>query len=227
MLVSTGIEGLDSIMGGGIPRGHIVSIFGAYGTGKTTFGLHFVEAGLKNGENCVFISLDEDEQSIVETAVGFGMDFNHYPGTLKVIQLDPVVVKESLMKTGTELLNSIRSLKASRVVFDTVSVLEGMFDERDRWVALASLRNIVKQTGATAIFTSESERFNQDSSKYGIIEYISDGAIILRYLKKNVGEEPSLVLQVIKMRRMKHSRKPVPYIITDRGIAVLEGSEIF
>jgi len=227
MLVSMGVKGLDPLIGGGVPQGHIVSIFGAYGTGKTTFGLHFVECGLKNDENCVFISLDEDEKSILETARGFGMDLSGSGGNLKIIQLDPIAVKESLMKTGNELLESIKSFDASRIVVDTVSVLEGMFDEKERWIALASLKNVVKKAGATAIFTSESNRPEHDSSKYGILEYISDGAIALKYLKKSEAEEPVLVLQVIKMRRMNHSRKPVPYMITDRGIVVLEGAEIF
>ncbi|RLI82336.1 KaiC domain-containing protein [Archaeoglobales archaeon] len=226
MKVSTGIEGIDSIIGGGIPEGHIVTIFGTYGTGKTTFGLHFVYQGLRSGENCIYISLDEDEDSILDTASGFGMDLSNFQENLEIIRLDPVAVKESLEKIRSEMLQAIMERRAKRLVVDTISVLEGLFDEKERWIPLSYLRNIIKKSGVTAILTSEADK-TQLSSKYGILEYISDGAVALRYLRKTEIEEPVLALEVVKMRRVKHSRKLTPYIITDKGIEVLEGAELF
>ncbi len=226
MKVSTGIEGFDSIIGGGIPEGHIVTIFGTYGTGKTTFGLHFVYQGLRSGENCIYISLDEDEDSILDTASGFGMDLSNFQENLEIIRLDPVAVKESLEKIRSEMLQAIMERRAKRLVVDTISVLEGLFDEKERWIPLSYLRNIIKKSGVTAILTSEADK-TQLSSKYGILEYISDGAVALRYLRKTEIEEPVLALEVVKMRRVKHSRKLTPYIITDKGIEVLEGAELF
>ncbi|MBO8182086.1 MAG: KaiC domain-containing protein [Archaeoglobus sp.] len=224
--VSTGVEGFDSIIGGGIPEGHIVTIFGTYGTGKTTFGLHFIYEGLKNGENAIYISLDEDEESIRDTASGFGMDLEAFKDSLEIIRLDPVSVKESLEKVRNEMLQAILEMGAKRLVVDTISVLEGLFDEKERWLPLSYLRNIIKKSGVTAILTSEADK-TQSSSKYGILEYISDGAVALRFLRKSEIEEPILALEVIKMRRVKHSRKPTPYIITEKGIKVLEGAELF
>jgi len=226
MKVSTGIEGFDSVIGGGIPEGHIVTIFGTYGTGKTTFGLHFVYQGLRSGENCIYISLDEDEDSILDTASGFGMDLSNFQENLEIIRLDPVAVKESLEKIRSEMLQAIMERRAKRLVVDTISVLEGLFDEKERWIPLSYLRNIIKKSGVTAILTSEADK-TQLSSKYGILEYISDGAVALRYLRKTEIEEPVLALEVVKMRRVKHSRKLTPYIITDKGIEVLEGAELF
>jgi len=224
--VPTGIEGFDLLIGGGIPEKHIVAIFGSYGTGKTTFGLHFVWEGVKNGENCIYISLDEDEASILETAKGFGMDFESFKDKLEIIRLDPISVKESLEKVRNEMLQAIVERGANRLVIDTISVLEGLFDEKERWLPLTYVRNLIKKSGVTAILTSETDK-NQSGSKYGLLEYVSDGAISLKFLRKSEIEEPILALEVVKMRRVKHSRKPTPYLITEKGIKVLEGAELF
>ncbi|AGK62112.1 KaiC domain protein, AF_0351 family [Archaeoglobus sulfaticallidus PM70-1] len=225
-MLSTGIEGLDSIIGGGIPEGHTVVVYGSYGTGKTTFGLHFIYEGLKNNEKSVFISLDEDEDSILESAKSFGMDLEPFNDKLEIIRLDVVMVKESLEKVTNELLNVFKRMNVRRIVIDSLSILESLFDEKERWLAISSLRDIIKQSGATAILTSESDK-SGESTKYGIMEYMSDGAINLKIIRKHPLEEPVLALEVVKMRRIRHSRKPVPYMITDRGITVMEGAEIF
>jgi KaiC domain protein len=226
-MLSTGIEGLDSLMGGGIPEGHIVTIFGAYGTGKTTFALHFIYEGLKSGENCIFISLDEDEKSIIDTAKGFGMDFEVYRDNVEILRLDAITVKESLDKVRSDLAETIKQMGARRLVIDTVSVLESLFDERERWIALVYLRDMIKLSGVTAIFTSEADRTTQSTTKYGVLEYVSDGAVALKYIRRSEIDEPVLALEVVKMRRVKHSRKLTPYIITENGIKVLEGAELF
>src|SRR3989442_10546817 len=55
-LVLTGIDGLDELLGGGVPRGHTVTVLGSFGTGKTTFGIQFLVQGLINQERGIFIS---------------------------------------------------------------------------------------------------------------------------------------------------------------------------
>ena len=226
-MLSTGIEGLDRLIGG-IPERYVITVFGTYGTGKTTFGLHFVYEGLKNGENCIFISLDEDEESIIETGEGFGMELRKYVGkNLEVLRLDPLIVKESIEKLSGDLLNLIRKTNARRMVVDTISVLESLFDERERWIALSNFRDAIKKGGLTAIFTSEADKDNPTSTKYGILEYMSDGAIALRYIRREITEEPLLALEIIKIRRIKHPRKLIPYVITERGIEVLTEAEVF
>ncbi len=224
-LLSTGIEGLDAMLGGGIPKGHLVAVVGQYGTGKTTLGLHFINAGLQNGEKCIILSFDEDEESILEDARSFGMDFE--TPQLEITRLEASEVKESLRKIKSDLPGAIKSMGASRVLVDTISVFEALFEESERYRALASIRNVLKDAGVTAIITSEADRNNPTSSKYGLLEYICDGAISLRYVKSSEFGEVRLGLEVVKMRRVKHSRVPKPYEITDTGIVVFEREEIF
>lgn len=225
--LSTGIDGLDSMLGGGIPRKHIVAVVGQHGTGKTTLGLHFIHAGLINGERCIILSFDEDEDSIIEDAKNFGMDFESYSDNIEITRLEAAEVKESLRKIKSDLPEVIKGMNASRVLVDTISIFEALFDEGERYKALASIRNVLKLAEVTAIITSEADKANPMFSKYGLLEYICDGAISMRYIRGSELEEVRLGLEVVKMRRVKHSRKPKPYEITENGIVVFEKEEIF
>ncbi|MET1124186.1 MAG: KaiC domain-containing protein [Archaeoglobaceae archaeon] len=226
-ILSTGIEGLDAMLGGGIPKGHIVAVVGQYGTGKTTLGLHFIYEGLKRGENCMVISFDEDEESIIGDAASVGMDLTAFSDRLRIMRLEAVEVKRSFDRVESELPELIRAANVSRMLIDTISVLESLYSEAERYAVLSSFRNVLKSAGVTAIITSEADRNVPTSSKYGILEYICDGLICLKVVRTSELDEPTLGIEVVKMRRVKHSRKPRPYAITDSGIVVYEEAEIF
>jgi len=226
-MLKTGVEGLDAILGGGIPEGHIVAVVGMYGTGKTMLGLHFIYEGLKNGEPCMILSFDEDEESIIANAKSVGMDLEAFGDNLHVARLEASEVKKSLEKLESDLPEIIKSLGVKRMLIDSISVLETLFDDAGRYNMLAVFRKMLKENGITAIITSEADKYQPNTSKYGILEYICDGMISLKVVRKNEFDEPTLGLEVVKMRRIKHSRKPKPYIITESGIVVYEEAEIF
>jgi circadian clock protein KaiC len=56
--VSTGVDGLDDVLGGGLPRGRSLLLSGGPGTGKTTIGMSFLQAGLAAGEECLFLTTE-------------------------------------------------------------------------------------------------------------------------------------------------------------------------
>ena len=228
-LVLTGIDGLDEMLGGGVPRGHILTVMGSFGTGKTTFGLQFLTQGLINGEKGVFISLEEDVDSVLANAASFGWDLKPYlkDKRLGIVKLEPADAKATVTRLKSELPEYIRKFNASRVVIDSVSLLNMMFaDDTERRTRLFSLCQQLRSTGATCLFTAEVKDDNPRSSRDGLVEYVSDGVIGLRFNERENGEV-QLVIQVIKMRRLKHPRSVKPYSITDQGLEVHGDMEVF
>ena len=228
-LVLTGIDGLDELLGGGVPRGHTVTVLGSFGTGKTTFGIQFLVQGMINGEKGIFISLEEDPDSIVASAAGFGWDLATplKEKRLAIVKLEPADARTTVMKVRSELPKFIKDFGADRVVVDSVSLLNMMFpDDVERRARLFSLSQQIKTTGATAIFTAETKDDNPRASRDGLVEYISDGVISLQSREKESGDV-QLAMQVMKMRRLKHSRAVKPYTIDEDGLNVHADVEVF
>ncbi|MFO7618290.1 MAG: KaiC domain-containing protein [Thermoplasmata archaeon] len=226
--VSTGIEGLDEMLGGGIPAGQIIALLGSCGTGKTTLSLQFVWTGLQNGEKCIFISLEEDEGDITSNAQNYGWDLRPHieSGTLTLVKLEPSDAKSTISKIRSELPAYIKSTGAKRVIFDSVSLLSMLFDsDSDRRAGLFDLCKQIKNSGATALFTAEVDPNNPDVSRDGLVEYVADGVILLRYNEAN--NDVQLSVRIIKLRRANHQRRIKPYSITPKGIEVHSKAEVF
>jgi KaiC domain protein len=226
--VKTGLEGLDEMLFGGIPRGSTVVVMGSFGTGKTTFGLQFLNQGLAEGEKGIYISLEEDKESILADAEAHGWDLRSKLNEkqLEIVKLEPNDAKVTIQRIKSELPEFIKKFGASRIVIDSVSLLNMLFDsDHDRRTNLFNLSQMVKKTGATLLMTAEVKDDNPFASRDGLIEYVADGVISLRYLEMQSRNELMLSLRIIKMRRTEHSRKITPYSITNKGLEVHVGSE--
>ena len=118
--VATGIQGFDSLVEGGLPKGSNILLTGAPGTGKTIFGLHYLYNGAMNGEKGVYISLDSSVELLRVQAKQFGMDFTQLEKDGKVLFL-----RVPLTKMKFNLFDAIEKVKeqidAQRVVFDSMA----------------------------------------------------------------------------------------------------------
>jgi KaiC domain protein len=227
--VLTGIEGLDAMLEGGVPRGHTFVVMGSFGTGKTTFGLQFLNQGLALGEKGIYISLEEDQESIQEDARAHGWELKPFIDSkqLAVVKLEPNDAKTTVGRIKSELPDFIKSFGASRIVVDSISLLNMLFEtEHDRRSNLFNLSQMIKKTGATCMMTAEVKDENPMATRDGLAEYVADGVISLRYVEKESKSELQLSLRIIKMRRTNHSRKITPYQIVSKGIVVHEGAEM-
>jgi KaiC domain protein len=228
--VKTGIDGLDEMLEGGLPRSQAVAVMGSFGTGKTTFGLQFVQQGLKQGEKGIFISLEEDQESILSAARAFGWELAPFieQKKLAIVKLEPTDAKTTITRIRSELPDFIKSFGASRIVLDSVSLLNLLFEaDHEKRSNLFNLIQMIKKTGATCLMTAEVNDNNPNASRDGLVEYAVDGVIALRYEENKERGEVQLTVRVMKMRRISHSRRVKPYAITAKGIEVHAAADAF
>jgi len=228
--VKTGVSGLDEMLQGGLPVNHIVVVMGSFGTGKTTLGLQYLVEGLKQNEPCIFISLEEDKDSIAYNAASFGWDLRQAIDSKKLglFKLEPSDAKTTITRVKSELPKFVKSFGAKRVVIDSVSLLNMMFtDENERRANLFNLCQLLRSTGATTILTAEVKDDNPRSSRDGLAEYTADGVVLLQSDEDKESGEVQLTIRILKMRRTNHSRRVKPYSITDKGIVVHAGADVF
>ncbi|MBX0323803.1 KaiC domain-containing protein [Halomicroarcula sp. F13] len=227
--IDVGIEGLDRMIQGGIPRRHLLVTIGSAGTGKTTFGLQFLHHGLQNGESCVFITLEQSHEAIMDTADDRGWGFEEYEaeGRLAVVDLDPVEMANSLDNIRGELPDLVEDFDADRLVLDSVSLLEMMYDKPSkRRTEVFDFTRSLKDAGVTTMLTSEASEDNPYASRHGVIEYLTDGVFILQYVRSET-RETRLAVEIQKIRNANHSRETKPYEITMDGISVYQQANIF
>ena len=228
--IKTGVPGLDEMLQGGLPEGHIVLLMGSFGTGKTTLALQFLMEGLRNDENCIFISLEEDKDSVLKNSDSFGWDLSAPISKKKLglFKLEPSDAKTTITRIKSELPKFVKSFGAKRVVIDSVSLLNMMFpNDSERRANLFNLCQLLRSTGATSILTAEVKDENPRSSRDGLAEYTADGVLLLQSDENRDSGEVQLTLRVLKMRRTSHSRRVKPYTISDSGVVVHAGADIF
>jgi circadian clock protein KaiC len=213
--VSTGVAGLDEMLGGGFPAGHVILVTGLPGTGKTCLGLQFLLEGARRGEPGVFLLLESARQ------FRWPVDAAIEKSLLKVVRLDPRETRQSLHRVQGELGKELTALGAKRIVFDSVSLLNMLSDdEPSRRETLFALGGACRASKATAVLTAEADPRHPEVSRDGLSEYVADGVIVLGYSTGGDGHRVGLSLRILKMRRTAHARTVQPYVIGPGGLVV-------
>ena len=228
--IDLGIEGLDEMVQGGVPERSLMVTIGSAGTGKTTFALQFLHEALQNGERGIYISLEESRERVINSATEKGLEFDRYAddGQLAVVDLDPIEMANSLRSIRSELPRLIESFDATRLVLDSVSLLEMMYDDRaTRRTEIYDFTRSLKQAGVTTMLTSEASDEHAYTSRHGIVEYLTDAVFVLQYVRPDDFRETRLAIEIQKIRDANHSRETKPYEITNEGISVYRQANIF
>ncbi|PSQ38546.1 KaiC domain-containing protein [Halobacteriales archaeon SW_5_70_135] len=229
--IRLGIEGLDEMVRGGVPERSLMVAIGSAGTGKTTFGIQFLNQELVGEDgNAVYITLEESRERIIDSATEKGYDFDEYvqEGRLAIVDLDPIEMANSLATIRSELPRLIKEFGAERLVLDSVSLLEMMYDDRaKRRNEIYDFTRSLKEVGVTTMMTSEAASDSPYSSRYGIVEYLTDAVFVLQYVRPSDFRKTRLAIEIQKIRDANHSRETKPYEITNDGLSVYRQANIF
>jgi circadian clock protein KaiC len=220
--MSTGVADLNEMMGGGIPTGDAVMVAGPSGTGKSILGLQFVAEGLSRGEAAVVAVFEEHPGEYVARAKDLGFDLQQGidKNLLRILYIRPLDL--SVDETLLELQTASQSLKASRLVIDSVSGFELALAPTFREDFRESFYRLISQLtslGVTVLMTGEIvENFTELRFSSHFISFLADDVILLRYVEIN--GELKRMLTVAKMRNSGHSKDLRLYDITDKGIEI-------
>jgi len=225
-----GIEGLDDMILGGVPSRSLLSVIGGAGTGKTTFALQFLNHALESGNKGIYITLEQTRESIYDTADEKGCSFREHADEdrLAVVAIDPIEMANSLSSIRNDLIRLIAEFDADRLVLDSVSLLEMMYDHpAKRRSEVFGFTRSLKEAGVTTLLTSEASEDTPYASRHGIVEYLTDAVFVLQYVRGSDFRETRLAVEIQKIRDANHSRETKPYDITDTGISVYDQANIF
>ena len=223
----TGIQGLDELTGGGLPKGRPTLLCGGAGCGKTLMAMEFlVHGALESGEPGVFMAFEENTGELAANFASLGYDLTALVAQNQ-LALDYVHVERGEIEEAGEydleglfirLRCAIDRIGAKRVVLDT---LEALFAGLTNKVILrAELRRLfrwLKEQGVTAIVTSE--RGELSLTRYGLEEYVADCVILLDHRVE--GQIATRRLRIVKYRGTTHGTSEYPFLIDEGGISIL------
>ncbi len=218
--IPSGIPGLDELIQGGFIKGSANLIAGSTGTLKTIFCCQFIWEGLKRGENCVYITLEEPAEDIIAEALQFGMDFRPY------IEEKRLIVEYVFPKTFDELdfdiFKRIKEVNASRFVLDSLTLVALCARGVEPIELRAKVFDFImrlKKYGVTSLLVGEIPEESKGLSRFGFEEFVTDSVIVLHYLEYAAGGTPRSLL-IRKMRRTNHGTDIYPIEVTKKGIVV-------
>lgn len=213
--VSLGIEGLDAVLGGGIPRGSLIILAGNPGTGKTAFSARFLYSGALKGEKGIYVSFCESREAFMENMLGFGYDFEKLEQEGLFRYMDMLTVKEEGVSTLLNMIISeVEDYGAQRLVLDSFSAMAQAFKEPidARIILHTILGKIIRSLSCTTLLIEEVP-YGSARIGLGIEEFVSDGVIRLK--TSEVNGYRIRELEILKLRGVKLKESRLVYTLEE------------
>lgn len=216
MRVSTGIEGLDQILRGGMLPGRVCLAHGEAGTGKTTLGLHFLAAGLAEGQHVLLITFGQPEENIRADAKALGLnlegasilDLTPPPETFSEMQTYDIFSHVEIEREPMtcEITEAIQQSDPQRVFVDSFSQFRHLAsDEFHHRRLVQSFFRFATRRGGTLLIASDDTDCTRDADCVIRFDFTRDGR----------------VMRVTKFRGSDFQAGPHPMRLTAAGMQVL------
>jgi circadian clock protein KaiC len=220
---STGITGLDRILGGGFPAQRLYLVQGSPGSGKTTLALQFLLEGVRRGEPCLYVSLSETAEEVVAVARAHGWPLDGLPiyegGADGVGESENTLFEPSEVELGERMrgiLGEVERLQPTRVVLDSCTELRLLAQSalRYRQQVLALKHELVERSRTVLLIDNPSP-----SAPDVLLQSIVHGVITLDQLLPLYGAERRR-LRIAKLRGIPYAGGYHDFVIRTGGLRV-------
>src|SRR4051812_42831889 len=224
--VSTGIAGLDQLLGAGLPPTRVYLIDGDPGSGKTTLGLQFLREGVTRGEKVLYVTLSETRAELAAVAASHGwtldgMSIHELSPSDESFQPDDQYTffhpsEVELSVTTKAVLAEVERINPSRVVFDSLSEMRLLAREPLRYRRqILGLKQFFVGRACTVLLLDD--RTSQDGDLQ--LQSLAHGVIHLEQLAPEYGAERRR-LRIVKMRGVKFQGGFHDFLIATGGLHV-------
>lgn len=225
--IKTGINGLDQMLYGGLPKNKHIAIYGGPGCGKTSFGFEFLYRGTHQDENGIYVTLEETEEDMqtnMESTFSNFSDIGQLIGAKKLNIIKPNTL--DLEQVAETIETQISDNNIKRAVIDSATMIKAAFEKDLEYrQTLFEFFSLLRNLDCTVMMMVEASHARKEQLTFDIEHYVMDGIINLYNLEQ--GDRRIRALEIFKMRGTDHSRELVPFKVTPDGIKVYVGEKVY
>lgn len=214
--VSTGIDGLDKMLSGGLYKGSTMFVLGESGTGKTTSALQFVMKGARNGEKTLFTSYEESPDELIRHGGSFGWRISDLTEKGLIRFMSYSADPDNIMGIFTEIRREIREFQPARLVVDSLSSIERTMDPDQFFQTIRRLTTLGKSKGITCLATARTSDGSLPSDFPS--SALADVILSLRQVESQSALRRALV--VFKSRGSPLDSSIREFVINQNGLSV-------
>ncbi|RYZ67872.1 MAG: circadian clock protein KaiC [Proteobacteria bacterium] len=215
---ATGVPGLDEVLGGGLPKNHLYLLQGKPGTGKTTLALQFLLEGVREGESVLYVTFSETKVELDAVAESHDWDLSGV-SILELSALSATLGNANentlfhpseieLSQTIKVLLDKVEEIKATRVVFDSISELRLMAESSFRYRRqMLSFKEFFIGRNSTVLFLDDLTTEAGDLHVQSIVH----GVLLLEKFRASYGVERRQFHIIVIFPRLVSGETKVPF----------------
>ncbi|MEX1999449.1 MAG: circadian clock protein KaiC [Gemmatimonadales bacterium] len=217
----TGVADLDTMLGGkGYFRGSSILVSGSAGTGKSSLAGYFADAACRRGESALYFAFEESTFQIARNLSSIGLNLAPWIRTGRLHVHAARATTSGLEGHLGQMHRMIEERRPRVVVVDPISNLISVGTSSEVKAMLARLIDFMKMRQVTALFTSLTlDQGHPEATDIGISSFM-DTWLVLRNIETNA--ERTRTLDVLKSRGMHHSNQVREFVLTSRGVRLID-----